>query len=112
MQEVSAICDRVILINKGSLVADDSLDNLMNRKEQSAAVVVEFENEIDIDALKAIPAITTVMHVSGFTYKLIPEGNRDIRPEIFRFAADRNLSLVGLKLEENSLESIFQELTR
>jgi ABC-2 type transport system ATP-binding protein len=111
MQEVRALCDRVILISKGKVVADDSLDNLMNRNTRSVVVVVEFENQVDITELKAIPAIADVVLVSGSTYRIKPSENKDIRPEIFRFAADKNLSLVGLKQEENSLESIFQELT-
>jgi ABC-2 type transport system ATP-binding protein len=111
MQEVRALCDRVILISKGKLVADDSLDNLMNRNTRSVVVVVEFENQVDIAELRAIPVIADVVLLSGSTYRIIPTENKDIRPEIFRFAADKNLSLVGLKQEENSLESIFQELT-
>jgi ABC-2 type transport system ATP-binding protein len=111
MQEVKALCDRVILINKGSIVADDTLDNLMNRKDQPTPVLAEFEHTIDIDLLKNMEAVSTVGHVSGFTYRILPKTGKDIRSEIFRLAADKNLSLVGLKVEENSLESIFQELT-
>jgi ABC-2 type transport system ATP-binding protein len=111
MQEVKALCDRVILINKGSIVADDTLDNLMNRKDQPTPVLAEFEHTIDIDLLKNMEAVSKVGHVSGFTYRILPKTGKDIRSEIFRLAADKNLSLVGLKVEENSLESIFQELT-
>jgi ABC-2 type transport system ATP-binding protein len=111
MQEVKALCDRVILINKGSIVADDTLDNLMNRKDQPTPVLAEFEHAIDLDLLRNVDAISTVVHVSGFTYRILPKTGKDIRSEIFRLAADKNLSLVGLKVEENSLESIFQELT-
>jgi ABC-2 type transport system ATP-binding protein len=111
MQEVQALCNRVILINKGALVADDSLDNLLSRKEQSGAVLVEFENKVNINELKAIPVIADVIQLSEFTFRVMPVGSKDIRPEIFRFAADKNLSMVGLKQEQNSLESIFQDLT-
>jgi ABC-2 type transport system ATP-binding protein len=112
MQEVQALCDRVILINKGKLVADDSLVNLMNRKAESTAIVVEFESEIDLAELGSIPAISEVISLGSFRYRILPKGNNDVRPEIFRFAADKKLSMVGLKQEEGSLESIFQDLTR
>jgi ABC-2 type transport system ATP-binding protein len=112
MQEVEALCDRVILINKGKLIADDSLVNLMNRKEKASFVIVEFDRGVDIRELKNLPFVGEVFNVSTGVYRISAQGEKDIRPEIFRFAADNNLSMVGLRQEENSLESIFQELTR
>lgn len=112
MQEVEALCHRVILINKGTLVADDNLQNLLSRKNQSPKIIVEFEKTVNVEDLRMIPGILEVT-TSGASpvYRISTEGNKDIRPAIFRFAAEKNLSLIGLRQEENSLESIFQELT-
>jgi ABC-2 type transport system ATP-binding protein len=75
-------------------------------------VVVEFEKEISLEEIRAVDSVLEVIMLSSGVYRIVPERDKDIRPGIFRFAADKNLSLVGLKQEENSLESIFQELTR
>jgi ABC-2 type transport system ATP-binding protein len=112
MQEVQALCDRVILINKGKVVADNTVSNLINGKHQAIVVVVQFESEVTIQDLLQIPLVSEVIKLDNHTWRIVPLDNKDIRPEIFRFAADKNLSLVGLRQEENSLETVFQELTR
>lgn len=111
MQEVEALCDRVLLINQGVLIADESLASLKTRKT-SQAVVVEFQTPVQAELLAAIAGVTKVTMMSTHVFKLQADGNTDIRPAIFRFAADHQLSLVGLKQEASSLESIFQELTQ
>lgn len=111
MQEVQALCDRVILINKGKLVADSSLSGLLNRGSM-ATVVVEFETPVPLEELRLIAGAERVEETALNTYRITTSSEKDIRPEIFRFAADRNLSMVGLKQEKSSLENIFQELTR
>jgi len=111
MQEVSALCDRVLVINKGQIVADDSLINLMHLQSKSAVLVVEFEGFEDEEALRGIEGVAEVRKINRSTFNIIAKAGMDIRPEIFRFAADRKLSLLGLKQEESSLENIFRELT-
>lgn len=111
MQEVQALCDRVIVINKGNIVADDRLENLMSRQQENRAVVVEFEREVTEEELRHIPGIVSIEKIDALRYRITSTSTVDLRPEIFRFAADKNLSLVGLKQEENSLENIFRELT-
>lgn len=110
MQEVQALCDRVIVINKGEIVADDRLDNLM-KKNKSNSVVVEFAGALPLTYLTALPGVKEVQEVGASSYRIIAEENVDIRPEVFRLAADKNLSLVGLKQDDSSLESIFRSLT-
>jgi ABC-2 type transport system ATP-binding protein len=112
MQEVEALCDRVILINKGKLVADDSLSNIISRKKNSSVVIVEFEKAVDVDELKMLNGVAEVINVSTGIYRITSSLQKDLRPEIFRFAAEKNLSMVGLRQEESTLESIFQELTQ
>jgi ABC-2 type transport system ATP-binding protein len=110
MQEVQALCDRVLVINQGTLVADDQLAQLLQR-QQGAAILVEFEGRIDAAAFAAVKGIREVVDQGNNVFKIYPLEGVDLRPELFRFAADNNLSLVGLKQEEHSLENIFRELT-
>lgn len=112
MQEVQALCDRVILINKGKLVADDNINALLSRGGATAAIMVEFERSISIELLKSIPFVVEVTPITATTYRIVAAAEKDVRPDIFRFAADNQLSLLGLRQEENSLESIFHQLTR
>lgn len=111
MQEVSALCDRVIVINKGELVADDSLTNLMKSQGKSVSLVVEFEGEVNESELSQINGVEKIVRIDASKFRIYPKENADVRPEVFRFAADRKLSLLGLKQEEGSLENIFRELT-
>ncbi len=111
MQEVQALCDRVIVINKGEIVADDKLERILQTQGNTVVIVVQFEGDVNLDQLKLLPGVREVEVLEGFKYKVLSEGNIDLRPEIFRFAADNNLSLIGLKQEENSLENIFRDLT-
>ena len=111
MQEVQALCDRVIVINKGEIVADDKLDRILQSQGSNVVIVVQFEKEVDASRLKSLPGVTDVEAMDDFRYRVVSSGSSDLRPEIFRFAADNNLSLIGLKQEENSLENIFRDLT-
>ena len=111
MQEVQALCNRVIVINKGEIVADDTLENILSVQGGSVGIVVQFEKDVTIDQLKLLNGVKEVYEVESMKFRVISDGTIDLRPEIFRFAADRNLSLIGLKQEENSLENIFRDLT-
>jgi ABC-2 type transport system ATP-binding protein len=111
MQEVQALCNRVIVINKGEIVADDKLENILSTQGGSVGIIVQFERDVTIDQLKLLNGVKEVYEIESLKFRVISEGTTDLRPEIFRFAADRNLSLIGLKQEENSLENIFRDLT-
>lgn len=111
MQEVQAICDRVIVINKGEIVADDKLVNLLQQENKTIAIEVEFEAMVEINDLRSLPYVKEVISLGGNKFKLIGEGDTDLRPEIFKFSSERKISLLGLKKEEMSMESVFRELT-
>jgi ABC-2 type transport system ATP-binding protein len=111
MQEVEALCDRVVIINKGEIVANDRLSNLLQTKDKPA-FVVEFEGEVSIEELKQVEGIDAVITLQMGKYKVEGKEGADIRASLFRFAADKKLSLIGLKQEQQNLESIFQELTK
>ncbi len=111
MQEVQALCERVVVINNGKIVADDNLDSLLQNQAGTRAIIVEFEGDVSIEQLKVLPGVSEVHLVQGFKFNVRPMDGVDLRPELFRFAADNQLSLIGLKQEESSLENIFHELT-
>ncbi len=116
LQEVQALCDRVVVINKGEIVADDRLENLINNRSSATVIVIEFETAVDKEEFRKLDGIAEVFDAEvsaagAYRYRLIPKTGVDIRPEIFKLAAEKNLSLIGLKQEEGSLENIFRELT-
>ena len=111
MQEVEAICERVVVINKGEIVANEKLSHLLKRKSGAATVIAEFESPIQSNDLEQIAGVERTVDLGSNRYRIHFQQGIDIRPEIFRYAADRRLSLVGLKQEESTLESVFRELT-
>jgi ABC-2 type transport system ATP-binding protein len=111
MQEVQALCDRVVVINQGKIVADDSLSNLINQKEKEKVVHVEFENKVNADRLRSISGVQEVEIINDHTFRIISFHKTDIRPELFRFASETDNTLIGLHLEASSLEDIFRTLT-
>jgi ABC-2 type transport system ATP-binding protein len=111
MQEVQALCDRVIVINRGEIVADDELTSLLGNPGAQSSVVVEFDGIINAADLMKINGVEKVEEISTGIFRLTAPASTDLRPEVFRFAADQKLSMVGLKQEENSLEEIFRSLT-
>jgi ABC-2 type transport system ATP-binding protein len=111
MQEVQALCDRVVVINQGKIVADDSLSNLINQKEKEKVVHVEFENKVNADRLRSISGVQEVEIINDHTFRIISFQKTDIRPELFRFASETDNTLIGLHLEASSLEDIFRTLT-
>jgi ABC-2 type transport system ATP-binding protein len=110
MQEVQALCDRVIVINQGVIVADDRVENLLKHQKNNH-LIVEFESDVDEQELRALTGVENVIFLKRGLYRLVTTQGVDLRPEVFRLAADKNLSLIGLRQEENSLEEIFRELT-
>lgn len=111
MQEVQALCDRVIVINKGKVVADDLLQNLVRGGADSIIIQVEFDRAVPVDDLRALTGVASVDVISDTTFRIIAEQAKDVRPEIFKYASEKSVSLIGLKQEENSLEHVFRLLT-
>jgi ABC-2 type transport system ATP-binding protein len=111
MQEVQALCDRVVVINRGVIVADDRVENLLRNDSGTTSIVVEFEGGVSIEDLKKLQGVSEVIALDKTKFRLQAKAGVDLRPEIFRFAADKNLSLVGLRQEERTLENVFKSLT-
>lgn len=109
MQEVEAICDRVIIINKGEIVLDKKLKDLSKEKEQ--LIEVEFDYRVEEQALKQIPKTSSVENVGGFVYHLKFKTEEDMRSLVFDFAHDNGLKILQLNKKNTSLEKLFTELT-
>jgi ABC-2 type transport system ATP-binding protein len=111
MQEVEAICDRVIIINKGKIVADDKTSFLQQKSDSETIILVEFDKAVSSEKLSTIAGIKKVLAVNDKTYKVIGPKGQDLRPLIFSFAVQNNLAVITMQKEENSLESVFRQLT-
>lgn len=109
MQEVEAICDRVIIINKGEIVADKKLNELRESKQQT--VVVEFDYRVEEAFLKALPKVKSVLNTHDFIYEITFTTTEDMRSIVFDFAHDNKLKILQLNQKNESLESLFRELT-
>ncbi|MBR9845420.1 MAG: gliding motility-associated ABC transporter ATP-binding subunit GldA [Algicola sp.] len=109
MQEVEAICDRVIIINKGKIVADKKLKELRDDKEQ--IVIVEFDYRVEDVFLLKLPNVKTVKNTHDFVYEITFSTSEDMRSHVFDFAHDNELKILQLNQKNASLESLFRELT-
>lgn len=109
MREVEALCERVIIINKGKIVADKKLAAL--RDEQVQIIEVEFDYRIEEVALKRLPHLTEIINTGGFVYELVFETSKDMRPTVFDFAHDHGLKTLQLNRKNKNLENLFSELT-
>lgn len=110
MQEVEALCDRVIIINKGKVVADKKLEELRQNNEQ--VILVEFDYRIEQIALNRLPNLVNSINVGGFAYELTFDTKEDMRPVVFDFAHDNGLKTLQLNQKTKNLESLFAELTK
>lgn len=109
MQEVEAICDRVVIINKGEIVADNKASELQKHTTVQT-VYVEFEDQISKSQLQKIPHVRKVEQVKG-GWLLETVEEVDLRRVISKHASDNNWLTLTLKIEEKSLEEVFKELT-
>ncbi len=110
MQEVEAICDRIVIINKGEIVADDKAGELQ-LDEQLQTVYVEFEGKVSRNQLRKINGVSKVEQVGNNGWLLESNETEDLRKEIARFAQDNNVLTLTIKKEEKSLEEVFKSLT-
>jgi ABC-2 type transport system ATP-binding protein len=111
LQEVEAICDRVIIINKGVLVADDKLANLY-QKGNNDQVRVSFKEPLEAEWLKRIPGVSSVNKVDTFTWKILGTDTNEVKKQLLELSLQHNLNIVSLQTEGGSLEEIFRSLTR
>ena len=109
MQEVEAICDRVIIINKGEIVADKKLKELREGKDQ--IVIVEFDYRVEDAFLKKLPKVKSIVNTHDFVYEITFSSKEDMRSYVFDFEHDNDLKILQLNQKNASLESLFRDLT-
>lgn len=110
MQEVQALCDRVIVIHQGKIVADDLLKNLLSGKKEQVVLVVEWDGAAPLSAIESISGVEKV-EMDKHLCRITTQSSDEVRAAIFRLSTERNQALLSFKVEENTLEDIFRSLT-
>lgn len=110
MQEVEAICDQVMIINRGNIVANDKAENLRAFQNQQM-IRVEFDKSVAPNMLKTIAGVTHVERVNDKTWLLGSASDKDVRQAVFAFAVEKELSVLTIQKEEKRMEDIFKKLT-
>lgn len=113
MQEVEAVCNRVIIINKGKIVADGGIADVKNGSLlRNQVVVAEFNIAVKQEQLLVIEGVQQATPVSANVWELESKSENDIRPAIFQFAVENNLTLLTLQEKQQNLENVFHQLTQ
>ncbi len=112
LQEVEAICDRVVIINKGNIVANDTLANLQKAKREKHVVNVQFNETVDRKLLERLQDVTEIDEVNPSHFRLETTNPESVRKHLLSLSVAYNLNIVSLQTEGNSLESIFKKLTK
>ena len=111
LQEVESICDRVIIINKGNIVADDTLSNLQLANNTYHVVVVQFSENVDAQLLLNLSEVQKIEEEKPFIYKLQTSDPENIKKQILKLSLENNLNILSLRSETKSLEDVFRNLT-
>ncbi|MEQ8361156.1 MAG: gliding motility-associated ABC transporter ATP-binding subunit GldA [Cytophagales bacterium] len=112
MQEVEAVCNRAIIINRGRLVADDKVENLKKKIQGSITFHIEFAQAIDADKIKEINTISAVKAVSQTVFEVTSKSNTDPRSDLFDLSKQNEWTILEIRTLESNLESIFHQLTQ
>jgi ABC-2 type transport system ATP-binding protein len=110
LQEVEAICDRVIIINKGTIVADDALHNLQQQSTGNV-VKVAFKEPLEPQWLQRLPAVNAVHKETATQWRIETDAPETVRKALFELAVEQQLNIVSLQNESSSLEEVFRSLT-
>jgi ABC-2 type transport system ATP-binding protein len=111
MQEVEAVCDRVIIINKGEIVANDETRKLQQSSTRQV-ITVEFDALVDESSLMKIKGLDSAKNISGNTWQLVSSLEEDLRKPVFDFAVQNNLTVLTLNKEVQKIEDVFKQLTK
>ncbi len=110
MQEVEAVCDRVIIIKKGEILVDKNLADLKENKQQT--IIVTFDYKIEEQFINRLPKVVSYKNNYDNTWYITFESEEDMRPKIFDFAQENGLKILGLNTENKKLETLFREVTQ
>ncbi|WP_405564976.1 gliding motility-associated ABC transporter ATP-binding subunit GldA [Polaribacter sp. Asnod6-C07] len=110
MQEVEAVCDRVIIIKKGEILVDKNLADLKENNQQT--IIVTFDYKIEEQFINRLPNVVSYKNNYDNTWYITFESDEDMRPKIFDFAQENGLKILGLNTENKNLETLFREVTQ
>lgn len=111
MQEVEAVCERVIIIHKGKVVADENTAVLQQHSSEGQFILVEFDTPATKAALEKIPGVIQAASLSDSSWRLKTSSSNEVRTNIFNFAVSNHLAVLSMQKEEQRLEDIFHQLT-
>lgn len=112
MQEVEALCNRVVIIDHGKIVADDTPNNLSKQNIKNTSYKVEFKETINQQLLENITGINKALNIDGNQWLLNSTSDKDLRETIFKFAVKNKLNVLSLSMEEQKMEDVFQRVTK
>jgi ABC-2 type transport system ATP-binding protein len=112
MQEVEAVCDRAIILNKGVIVADDKTQNLTNQGASRNTLIVEFDKVVNRNQLLKLANVLQARNANGNIWLIESKDRTDIRPELMRWSIHNNVAIQSLQLETKNLEDAFRQLTK
>ncbi len=110
LQEVQAVCSRIIIINKGKLVADDTIQNL-GKKNAKSIVSVAFDAIVNATLLQNLSSVIEVNKTGDSSFSLSTNNDNETRRQLLKLALQHNLNIVSLQSEGNNLEDVFRQLT-
>jgi len=111
MQEVEAVCDRAIIINKGKIVADDKTANIIKSGSRDM-LIVELDKAINESLFKSVPSISAIKYLSGNTWQISAKNMDELRQELMQWAVNNKLAILSMRRDENSMEESFHRLTK
>ena len=111
MQEVEAMCNRVIIINQGEIVANDQTQNLQQNATKQV-ITVEFDKEVSLQVIKNIKGVEEAILLKNNTWKIVASVKQDVRKELFNYAVKNDIGILTLNKEEQRLEDVFKALTK
>ncbi|MEE4175969.1 MAG: gliding motility-associated ABC transporter ATP-binding subunit GldA [Bacteroides sp.] len=111
MQEVEAVCDRVIIVNRGHVVADAPTHQVQLLNQTSRIIRVSFDKPFPVKALQKMEGVVDVILSGEASCRIFTQSERDLRPEVFHYAVKNGLVILSMDHEEQSLEQVFRQLT-
>jgi ABC-2 type transport system ATP-binding protein len=112
MQEVEAICQRILVISNGKIVADDKTSDIYSHTQQKMTIMVEFNKPVDEQLLRNIEGVESLAKIDGNNWLLESSLITDLREKIFNFAVKNHITVLSMQKKEKSLEEVFKELTK
>jgi len=111
MQEVQALCSRVIILDNGQLVADDPISDLIGAGSGGKRILVSFKTAMDTGKLRSINGVSSVEKMGGSEYSIFSDGTVDVREHVFDMAVEQGNKILSMAEEDKSIESVFQKIT-